>query len=301
MENVYRSTKSSTGDENDENNNNADKRIVITKITLDRPKANAMGKQMISELNDCLDVLEGQKGSTGTSTGSSRCVVLTSSSARVFSAGADLKERAAMTEDDTERFVALLRTTLQRVALLPMPVIAAVEGVALGGGLELALAADLRIVSENAVLGLPETTLAILPGAGGTQRLSRLIGPPKAKELIWTGKKMSGRAALGCGLVNEVVAAGQETDKDTDNDNDNDSSNKAAEKRAIELAFEIASNGPVAIRASKMAIDRGGEALCMEDALEIEREAYGRVIPTRDRLEGLRAFREGRAPFYTGE
>ena len=232
---------------------------------------------MISELNHCLDVLE-------TSTPSDcRCVVFTSFSQRVFSAGADLKERSAMSEDETRVFVGLLRSTMQRVADLPFPVVAAIDGVALGGGLELALAADLRIASEKAKLGFPETSLAILPGAGGTQRLPRLIGSAKAKELVWTGNQLSGRQALDCGLVNEVVATGSATD------------------RATELAFEIASNGPVAIRASKAAIQKGAGLECIHEALEIERKCYSRVIPTRDRLEGLKAFREGRTPKYTGE
>jgi len=262
-------------DNNNENDASNNSNNTITKITLDRPKANAMGKQLISEFNACLDALEDKSPSE------CRCVVLTSSSDRVFSAGADLKERATMTQEETYEFVSLLRSTMERVASLPMPVIAAVEGVALGGGLELALAADLRICAPTAVLGLPETSLAILPGAGGTQRLPRLVGEAKAKELIWTGQKLTGAEALECGLVNEVATP--------------------ATERAVDLARAIASNGPVAIRASKVAIREGGKQTCMTEALEIERECYAEVVPTKDRLEGLRAFREGRTPSYTGE
>ena len=251
---------------------------TITKVTLDRPKANAMGKQMISELNHCLDTLEQHDVS------SCRCVVLTSSSTKVFSAGADLKERATMTQDETQDFVALLRSTMQRVADLPMPVIASVDGVALGGGLELALAADLRIVGSNAVLGLPETSLAILPGAGGTQRLPRLVGVSKAKELIWTGRRLTALEAFECGLANEVV-----------------DEHSSTLDRSLELASEIASNGPIAIRASKEAIQQGANLECIHQALEIEKASYAKVIPTKDRLEGLRAFREGRTPNYSGE
>ncbi len=249
---------------------------TITKLTLNRPKANAMGQQMIRELGACLDVLEKETES------SCRCLVVTSFSERVFSAGADLKERATMTEDETHEFVSLLRNTMQRIAELPMPTLAAIDGVAVGGGLELALATDLRIVSEAAVLGLPETTLAIVPGAGGTQRLPRLIGSAKAKELIWTGKKLTGKEAFEWGLANEVVT--------------ND-----ATTRALDLAAQISQNGPIAIRASKLAIELGGELANMQEALEIEKECYAKVVPTQDRLEGLRAFREGRTPSYTGK
>ncbi len=252
---------------------------TITKITLDRPKANAMGTQMIAELNHCLDRLEEHP--------SCRCVVLASSSPKVFSAGADLKERATMTEEQTQDFVAVLRSTMQRVADLPMPVIASIDGVALGGGLELALAADLRIVGSTTTLGLPETSLAILPGAGGTQRLPRLIGISKAKELIWTGRRLDAHEALEYGLVNEVVVETTTTSSTMD--------------RTMELASRIASHGPVAIRASKEAMQQGAELECIYQALEIEKQSYAKVIPTKDRLEGLQAFREGRTPHYTGE
>lgn len=188
-----------------------------------------------------------------------------------------------MTQDQAADFVTLLRNTMQRVAQLPIPVIAAIEGVAVGGGLELALAADLRIASSKASLGLPETTLAIVPGAGGTQRLPRLIGVAKAKELIWTGKRVNGDQAYSMGLVDQVVPPGEAT------------------QQAIVMAYKIGANGPIAIRASKEAVDRGLIAKTMEEALEIERECYARVLPTKDRLEGLAAFKEGRDPEYRGE
>jgi methylglutaconyl-CoA hydratase len=247
----------------------------IAKLTLNRPKANAMGRQFMQEFGEILVTLE-------TDTTDTRCLVITSCSPKVFSAGADLKERSTMSQEEAAEFVCTLRSTMERVARLPMPVIAAVEGVALGGGLELALAADLRVASGRATLGLPETSLAILPGAGGTQRLPRLIGKARAKELIWTGRKLSGEEALLYGLVEEVVPAGEATD------------------RAMELAFQIAQNGPIGIRASKEAIDRGLECNDMYDALEIERRCYAKVLPTKDRLEGLAAFKEGRKPQYTG-
>jgi methylglutaconyl-CoA hydratase len=250
---------------------------LVAKVTLNRPKAaNAMGSVMLQELQDCLDTLE-------TTDSKTRCVVITSSLGKVFSAGADLKERATMTQDQAADFVTLLRNTMERVACLRVPVLAAVEGVAVGGGLELALAADLRIASTTATFGLPETSLAIVPGAGGTQRLGRLIGVARAKELIWTGRRIQGEEALEYGLVQKVVPPGQALDQ------------------AMELAWKIAGNGPIAIRASKEAIERGMTASDMKEALEIERQCYARVLPTKDRLEGLAAFKEGRNPNYTGE
>lgn len=261
---------------------------VVTKLTLNRPKANAMGSVMLGQLRDCLDELEKSQlqkngGSTEEGSVNSRCVVITSSSDKVFSAGADLKERREMSIEQAEAFVTLLRTTMQRASDLPQPVIAAIEGVALGGGLELALACDLRIASTTAKLGLPETSLAIIPGAGGTQRLPRLIGAARAKELIWTGRRITGQEAFGLGLVDRVVDPGTATEA------------------AMSLAWEIAANGPVAVQASKEAIDQGLTASNMQEALEIERRCYGLTLPTKDRLEGLAAFRDGRTPVYKGE
>jgi methylglutaconyl-CoA hydratase len=248
----------------------------IAKITFNRPKANAMGSVMLQELQECLDELESESASD-------RCAILTSCSDRVFSAGADLKERATMTQEEAADFVTLLRNTMERVARLPIPTIAAMEGVAVGGGLEIALAADLRIASSSCSLGLPETTLAIIPGAGGTQRLPRLVGVAKAKDLIWTGRRIGGEEALEIGLIDRLSAPGQATED------------------AINLAWQISANGPVGIRASKEAIDSGMMAGSMEEALEIERQSYARVLPTEDRLEGLAAFQEGRAPIYKGK
>jgi enoyl-CoA hydratase/carnithine racemase len=250
---------------------------VISVLTLNRPKANAMGSTMLHQLQESLVELE---DSSRTKT---RCLIITSCSRKVFSAGADLKERATMSPQQAAAFVTQLRNTMDRLARLPMPVLAAVEGVAVGGGLEIALAADIRIASETAVLGLPETSLAIVPGAGGTQRLPRLIGVSRAKELIFTGRRIDGVTAAEYGLVQHVVKAGQ------------------ADTFAMELAKQIAKNGPVAIQAAKAAIDDGLAAADMTQALEIECQCYERVLPTADRLEGLAAFKEGRPAVYKGE
>lgn len=245
-------------------------------MTLNRPKANAMGKTMINQLNEYLDSMEKENIS------STRCLVLTSCSNKVFSAGADLKERREMTVNQAAAFVTNLRLTFERLSKLPLPIIAAIEGVAVGGGLEIALAADIRVASETCSLGLPETSLAIIPGSGGTQRLARLIGVARAKEMIFTGNRIDGKTAADYGLVQHVVPRG------------------LTMERALEIAWQISRNGPVAIAASKFAIDEGIVAKDMAEALSIERQAYDRVLVTRDRIEGLNAFNEQRKPEYRG-
>ncbi|GKY90893.1 hypothetical protein MPSEU_000062100 [Mayamaea pseudoterrestris] len=247
----------------------------ISVLTLNRPKANAMGFQMLRELIEAIETLE-------TTHSNSRCLVVTSNSTRVFSAGADLKERSSMSMDEAEAFVTKLRNTFEQLSRLSIPSIASMEGVAVGGGLELTLACDLRVASTQATLGLVETSLGILPGAGGTQRLPRLVGMARAKQMIYTAEKVNGMKAKEYGLVQYVVEPGQCFDF------------------ALELAWKIAANGPVAVRAAKQAMDDGMMALNMEEALVIERINYAKTLPTKDRLEGLAAFKEGRTPDYEG-
>ena len=249
---------------------------TVALITLNRPEAaNAMGKLFLDQFHAILEELQQAHGTT-------RCVVVASASPKVFSAGADLKERQTLTMDETEAFVTRLRCTFEDLANLSVPTIAAIEGVAVGGGLELALATDLRIASTKAILGLPETTLAIVPGAGGTQRLSRLVGLGRAKELIFTGRRFDGVTAYEYGLVQRVVEPGN------------------TRTAALEWAWTIAANGPVAIRAAKFAMDEGMSRTTVAEALEVERQAYRQVLTTEDRLEGLRAFQEKRPPVYRG-
>jgi enoyl-CoA hydratase/carnithine racemase len=164
---------------------------------------------------------------------------------------------------------------------LPQPTIGAINGVAFGGGCELLLACDLRVAAPHAELGLTETALAIIPGAGGTQRLPRLIGKARAKELVLTAKKLGAERAERIGLVNEIAPAGRLLE------------------RALELASAIAANGPVAVRAAKRAIDQGSEEP-LARGLETEARCYELVLPTEDRLEALRAFAEKRKPRYLG-
>lgn len=211
-----------------------------------------------------------------------RAVVLRSAVPGIFCAGADLKERAGMAPSDVAAFVHALRAAFSELAELPMPVIAAVEGAALGGGLELALAADFRVAGGDATFGLPETALGIIPGAGGTQRLPRLIGAARAKELIFTARRLSAPEADGFGLLTRLVPPG------------------GALSAALTLAHMIVPRGPVAVRMAKEAVDRGG-GVDLATGLAIERACYAQVIPTADRLEGLAAFREKRAPVFRGE
>jgi enoyl-CoA hydratase/carnithine racemase len=188
-----------------------------------------------------------------------------------------------MTPIQVRRFLRTIRVVMSELENLPKPVIAAVNGLALGGGTELALACDIRVAAEGASLGLTETTLAIIPGAGGTQRLPRLIGRGRAKELIFTGRRVDAAEALAIGLVEYVVPADQLLAK------------------ATEIARRIADNtGPIAVAQAKFAINRGTE-VDLETGLAIEAKAYEVVIPTQDRVEALAAFGEKRKPVFKGE
>ncbi|MCK9905687.1 enoyl-CoA hydratase-related protein, partial [Frankia sp. Cpl3] len=198
---------------------------------------------------------------------------MTGAGEKAFCAGADLKERRAMSEQQVQLFVRTIRDTFSELDRLPKPVIAAINGIALGGGTELALACDLRVLSETAEMGLTETSLGIIPGAGGTQRLPRLIGKGKAKELIFTARRVSSTEALEIGLVNRVVQA------------------ENVMSAALELAQQIVQNAPIALAQAKFAIDYGLEA-DLATGLAIESNAYQVTIPTKDRLEGLEAFKE---------
>jgi enoyl-CoA hydratase len=247
----------------------------VHRFTLARPEAmNALNRETVRAILDAATSL-------GTDE-SARVVVFSGDGDRAFCAGADLKERAGLSPDEVGRAVSMISDAMQAVAEIPVPTIAAINGAALGGGFELALACDIRIASANAVLGLPETTLAIIPGGGGTQRLPRLAGVARAKELIFTGRRISAAEAIGYGILHEVVPHDE------------------LETRATAVARSIAANGPIAMRAAKEAIARGTE-MPLAQAISLEHELYERTIPTKDRLEGLAAFREKRAPVYRGE
>ena len=186
-----------------------------------------------------------------------------------------------MSEGEVKRFIFKISNTFTAVENLNKPVIAAINGFALGGGLELALACDIRIAAEEARMGLTETSLAIIPGGGGTQRLPRIVGLARAKALILTARRITAEEALAIGLVNRVVPGDQLLNA------------------CRELAGEIAQNGPIAIQQAKFAINKGMDA-SLQVALNIESNAYWHCIPTEDRLEGLKAFKEKRKPNYKG-
>jgi enoyl-CoA hydratase/carnithine racemase len=213
-----------------------------------------------------------------------KVVIVTGSTAgkNAFSTGADLKERAGMAPDQVRLYITTIRNLFTAVEELPKPVIAAVNGYAFGGGLEIALASDIRIASTKAVVGLTETSLAVIPGAGGTQRLPRIVGLARAKEMILRARRITAQEGLDIGLFLEVV----EPDK--------------LMERSLEIAEEMAANGPVALAQAKYAINKGSE-VSLPVGLAIESNAYAVTIPTKDRIEGLTAFREKRKPIYVGE
>ncbi|KVH91969.1 probable enoyl-CoA hydratase 2, mitochondrial [Cynara cardunculus var. scolymus] len=247
----------------------------IIEIIMDRPEAkNALGRDLLRGLQNSFEAISAESAAN--------VLMICSSVSRVFCAGADLKERRTMNTSEARAFVNSLRSTFSFLEALQIPTIAVIEGAALGGGLEMALSCDLRICGEDAKLALPETGLAVIPAAGGSQRLPRLIGKSIAKELIYTGRKISARDALSIGLINHCVSAGE------------------AYSKALEIAREINQKGPVAIRMAKRAINQGLD-LDMASALALEEDCYEHILNTTDRLEGLAAFAEKRKPLYKGE
>lgn len=246
----------------------------VAVITLNRPQAaNAMSKALLDELNQVIQKVNHDPNIY--------CAVLTGAGVKAFCAGADLKERRGMTDDQVIAAVRYIGKTVSEVEAMKVPVIAALNGIAFGGGLELALCCDIRIAADHVKLGLTETSLAIIPGAGGTQRLPRLIGIGRAKQLIYTAKPITAQEAFSIGLVEQVV------------------SNAELHDAAIQMAIDIAKNGPIALRQAKIAINQGSQ-VNLATALEIEHLCYKETIPTNDRLEGLEAFREKRSPVYQG-
>jgi enoyl-CoA hydratase len=211
-----------------------------------------------------------------------RVVIFTGAGDKAFSAGADLKERKTLNEMEVRRNVKKIRDVFDAVANLPQPTIAAVNGYALGGGFELMLACDFRIAVKGAVMGLTEVSWAIIPGAGGTQRLPRLIGEARAKELILTARKITAEQAYKYGLLTKLV----------------EKENLMSSCEA--LAHEMMQNGPIALQQAKYAIQQGMN-VDLQTGLAIEAKAYELTIPTKDRLEALAAFSEKRKPQFTGE
>ena len=251
-----------------------DIRDGIATLTLNRPEMmNALNFEIVRELDRQLESMRFDP--------LVRLVIITGAGEKAFCAGADLKERRTLSPDQVKAFLFLLGRLFEEIEHYSKPVITAINGAAFGGGLEMALASDIRLAADSAVMGLTETRLAIIPGAGGTQRLPRLIGKGKAKELIFTGRRISATDALAMGLVNHVYPPDR----------------LLAE--AGRLADEICQGGPIALQQAKYAIDAGMES-DLHTGLAIESNAYQVCIPTEDRLEGLAAFREKRKPVYKG-
>lgn len=247
----------------------------VAHLELANPPLNLITRQLLDELDAALGRLEHASATDV------RAVVVTGRGERAFSAGSDVREFEAIRGPDRHDRLALDERVSTRLACLPMPTIAAIEGVALGGGLELALCCDVRIASGTARLGLPEARLAVTPGSGGTQRLPRVIGAARAKELILTGRILDADEALRIGLVHRVVPAGQ------------------ARAAAEDLATEVASLGPKAVREAKRLVDAALE-LPLEEGIAAELAASERIYSTDDVLEGARAFLEKRPPRYQG-
>jgi len=243
-------------------------------LTLNRPeRQNALSRELLLALGRAGRELAGDE--------SVRAVVLTGEGNRAFCAGADLKERSGMDEAQVLEMLRLYRTELAWLSSFRVPVIAAINGVALGGGLELALACDLRVAVDSALLGLPETSLGIIPGAGGTQYLPRIVGAARAKEMILLGKRLTAMEALGFGLVNHLV------------DDDRD-----LVTETLNYARPIVEGAPIAQAAALTAL-RAAE-LPLQEGLAVELRAYEDCLYSEDRREGLRAFAEKRPPNYRG-
>ncbi|XP_024210222.2 methylglutaconyl-CoA hydratase, mitochondrial-like [Pan troglodytes] len=239
---------------------------------------NSLSKNLIKMLSKAVDALKSDK--------KVRTIIIRSEVPGIFCAGADLKERAKMSSSEVGLFVSKVRAVINDIANLPVPTIAAIDGLVLGGGLELALACDIRVAASSAKMGLVETKLAIIPGGGGTQRLPRAIGMSLAKELIFSARVLDGQEAKAVGLISHVLEQNQEGD--------------AAYRKALDLAREFLPQGPVAMRVAKLAINQGME-VDLVTGLAIEEACYAQTIPTKDRLEGLLAFKEKRPPRYKGE
>ncbi len=246
----------------------------ITTIRLENPPLNLVTVELTRRLDRALAGIEADR--------EVRCVVVTGTGERAFCAGSDVKEFESLQGRVGDGKLLLEKAVYRRLARLSVPTIAAIQADALGGGLELALCCDLRVADERSKLGLPEVRLGVMPGSGGTQRLPRIVGVAKAKELILMGEIISASEAAGIGLVNRVASAGQAFDE------------------AMRIAETIAARGPVAVREAKQALDAAGD-LPLDEGLARELDASERIFASQDMLEGAHAFFEKRPPRFTGE
>ncbi|CZS98043.1 related to enoyl-CoA hydratase precursor, mitochondrial [Rhynchosporium agropyri] len=279
-------------------------------LSLARPAArNAISRQLLHELRTNIDFIASEYDADGNDLpakkvfggvagtdhkGPTRAVVLASEVDSCFCAGADLKERAGFTAEETAAFLTNLRATFTAISVLPIPTISAISSLALGGGLELALCTTLRVLSSTAQVGLPETRLGIIPGAGGTYRLPGIIGLNRARDLILTGRRVSAAEAYFLGIADRLVEVVPEEGKEGE-EFKKELMAKAKDETlsaAVKLAGEICQGGPIAVRSALKAVEGARE--------EVENKMYERVVVTEDRDEALKAFREKRMPEFKG-
>ncbi|KAJ4384650.1 hypothetical protein N0V86_000250 [Didymella sp. IMI 355093] len=254
-------------------------------LSLNRPAArNAISRQLLAELNQQITSIHNE-GQTGTT----RALILASEVDTSFCAGADLKERATFTQDDTANFLTSLRSTFSSIQALPIPTISALAAPAFGGGLELALTTHMRVFGSTTTVALPETRLAIIPGAGGTYRLPALIGLARARDMILTGRRVGAPEAYFLGLCDRLVEITPDEQKEEG------AARKKVLNEAVQLAITICEGGPIAIKAALAAVE--GCAL----GEKAENAAYELVVKTKDRDEALAAFREKRKAVFKGE
>lgn len=246
---------------------------MIAVLTLNNPPLNVLTDELLNQLNEAVDEVDKDQGI--------RAIVLRAAGEKAFAAGADIRQFPSLTKESGITLVEKGKRIFDKLAR-GKPVICAVQGLALGAGLELVLACDIRITEENSKLGLPETGLGILPGYGGTQRLARLVGPGKAKELILSGELLSGKEAYEAGLVERLVPQDQ------------------AFESAVKLAQSIASRAPLAVANAKRAIDEGLE-LSLAAGQELETQLFSELAETQDMQEGVKAFTEKRTADFQGK
>jgi enoyl-CoA hydratase/carnithine racemase len=253
----------------------SEERGPVRVVTIDgEAQLNVLSRALVAEL--------GEAARQAASAPTVRAVVLTGAGSKAFCAGANLKERQGWTEDDVRRWLIELHRGLREIERCPKPWIAAVNGLALGGGCELALACDLRVFDPSAQMGLTEVKIGVIPGGGGTVRLARLVGLGRARDLVLTARRVQFAEALQIGLATRVSEPGRSVDA------------------AIQLGEEIAANAPVAVAAAKAALEDAWD-LPLDLALDRERAHYEKPLQSEDRLEGLKAFAEKRPPQWRGK
>lgn len=246
----------------------------VALVTLNHPPVNALSPKVVDELEAAFKTIEADP--------QVRAVVLTGHGPKIFVAGADIKAMMGMNSAQAEELALTGQAALNRLQNMPKLSICAINGMALGGGLELAMACDIRLCAEHATLGQPEINLGIIPGFGGTQRLTRFVGIARAKEMLLTGDPINAQTALEWGLVNHVLPADQVLPK------------------AMEIAHKVAAKAPVAQQLIHDAVERGIE-MPLANALRVEADNFRKVFETEDKNEGIRAFVEKRAPQFQGK